>query len=146
MTLGGRLNGFPRLSLNARNVFFLAPFFSRTVLTWDDCLCIKSLASCLFVTRTRSGFWCNVSIRLSRPLTDESRFSPLASHSLAHSPLPSSPHFMRRKREKRYQRAINQTFPSSLSPQQPPQSLICMPRKFLRIEDVHGPIHIRRER
>ena len=32
--LGERLNGFPRLSLNARNVLFLAPFFSRTVLTW----------------------------------------------------------------------------------------------------------------
>ena len=33
-TIGERLNGFPRLSLNARNVFFLAPFCSRTVLTW----------------------------------------------------------------------------------------------------------------
>ena len=31
ITLGERL---PRLSLNARNVLFLAPFFSRTVLTW----------------------------------------------------------------------------------------------------------------
>ena len=34
MKVGERLNGFPRLSLNARNVFFLAPFCSRTVLTW----------------------------------------------------------------------------------------------------------------
>ena len=33
-TIGERLNGLPRLSLNARNVFLLAPFLSRTVLTW----------------------------------------------------------------------------------------------------------------
>lgn len=34
LPVGERLNGFPRLSLKTRNVFFLAPFCCRTVLTW----------------------------------------------------------------------------------------------------------------